>query len=225
MIKNNSNTVSKTGLSVLLFNILIKIASFFKVSFIIGSYTALFSATSMVIPLAGAFSSNTGILAICGMGLGLKFLWTGSLSFIHLAYHIPGLFAALYWKNSSLLFRVGVPLTCMGLFILNPVGGQAWVYSLYWLVPVVLTLARKKSLFAESLGATFMAHAVGSVIWIYADPMTPAVWYGLVPVVFVERVVFASGTVLMYHAISYGITAWNTRFNTLTINKTELLTR
>lgn len=89
----------------------------------------------------------------------------------------------------------------MGAFIVHPVGGAAWAYSLYWLIPVALYMIRKESLFLTALGSTFTAHAVGSVIWIYANPMTPQTWLALIPVVFIERLVFASGMVVAYHAI------------------------
>ena len=88
-------------------------------------------------------------------------------------------------------------------FIAHPVGAQAWVYSLYWLIPVVLYFLRKESLFLTALGSTFTAHAVGSVIWIYANPMTPQAWLVLIPVVFIERFVFASGMVVAYHGINF----------------------
>lgn len=96
----------------------------------------------------------------------------------------------------------------MGAFIAHPVGAQAWVYSLYWLVPIVLYAVRKKNMFLEALGSTFTAHAVGSVIWIYCDPMTPQAWLTLIPVVLVERLVFASGIVVAYYGIHFSIKIW-----------------
>jgi hypothetical protein len=60
-----------------------------------------------------------------------------------------------------------------------------------------------KSLFLQSLASTFIAHAVGSVIWVYANPMTPQMWTGLIPVVFVERMVIAAGLVLAIKIMSY----------------------
>jgi len=60
-----------------------------------------------------------------------------------------------------------------------------------------------KSIFLHSLTSTLIAHAVGSVIWIYTTPMTPAFWYALIPIVAVERLVMAIGMTTMYHAIGY----------------------
>lgn len=96
----------------------------------------------------------------------------------------------------------------MGAFMAHPVGAQAWVYSVYWLIPVLLYVIRKKSLFLEALGSTFIAHAVGSVIWIYADPITPHAWLALIPVVFIERLIFASGIVVVFHCIQQANKIW-----------------
>jgi len=202
------------GFFATLFTSLIKLTSFFKVSFIIGTYTAFFSMTSIMMPLSGSFGGISGALAVGALGLGLRLFLVGFISFTHLAYHIPGLFAALYWTTRSPLIRIVLPLTCMLAFIAHPVGQIAWCYSLYWLIPVGLYLFKGKSLnnlFFEALGSTFIAHAVGSVIWIYAMPMTPQVWLALMPVVIVERLVFASGMVLMHKVISYAISMWKSR--------------
>ena len=62
-----------------------------------------------------------------------------------------------------------------------------------------------RRVFLTSLSSTFIAHAVGSVIWIYADPATPEFWYALIPLVAVERLVMASGMTLAYYGITYSI--------------------
>ncbi len=59
-----------------------------------------------------------------------------------------------------------------------------------------------KNLFLNSLGATFTAHAVGSVIYLYAFGLTPAIWLALIPVVFLERGFFAVGIFASYLAMN-----------------------
>lgn len=199
---NLTGNISKTGLYAFASTSLIKLASLLKVSFIVGSYTALFSATSIVVPLSGAFGGVLGTLAVCGLGLSLKLIISGFISFKYLAYHVPGLFAALYWSSRSSLIRFFVPLVCMAAFIAHPIGGQAWYYSLYWLIPLALYFIKQNNIFLTALGSTLVAHAVGSVIWLYADPMTPELWLALIPLVFIERMVFASGMVVAHAAIS-----------------------
>lgn len=185
------------------FTSLVKAASFFKVSFIIGSWAAFFSAASIAVPLVGAFTGMSGAIGIFGLGILVRYVISGNLPFIFLAYHIPGFCASAYFASSSFIVRLLLPLACMAAFIAHPVGGAAWVYSLYWLIPIALYVMRKKSLFLTALGSTFTAHAVGSVIWLYANPMTAGAWLALIPVVLVERLVFASGMVVAYHAINF----------------------
>ena len=55
---------------------------------------------------------------------------------------------------------------------------------------------------ARALGATFSAHAVGGALWIYAFSLPAAVWQGLIPIVAIERSIFAlgiAGTYLVFN--------------------------
>jgi len=203
----------KRTLSFWIFPFLIKLASLAKISFIVGSYCALFSATSIITPLTGAFSGITGTCIVFALGLAAKIV-EGSplLSFKFLAYIVPGFCASLYWSTSSVVVRALLPLACMMAFIVHPAIGVGWVYSLYWLIPIALYFVKKQTLFVQALGSTFAAHAVGSVIWLYAQPMTPQTWLALMPVVLIERLAFASGMVIAYHVISYAHKLYATSF-------------
>jgi hypothetical protein len=105
---------------------------------------------------------------------------------------LPMVLAATYFgiktKKTAVIFPI-----CIILFLLNPVGRQAWMYPLIWLIPFFATLGGKKRLILNSLGATFTAHAVGSVIFLYTFSLPSAVWISLIPVVFVERGIFTLG--------------------------------
>lgn len=186
-----------------LFNALIKLSGIAKVSFILGSHAAFFSASMILVPLSGAFAGIAGSFAFFGIRLALSLLLTATISFHFLAYHIPGLFASLFWANNSKTFRIVPAIVCMVLFLIHPVGSGAALYSLFWLVPVIATLFFKENNFAIALGSTFTAHAVGSVIWLYTVPMTADQWLMLIPVVIVERLLFASGM-----AITYKVLRW-----------------
>lgn len=104
---------------------------------------------------------------------------------------LPAMLAAVYFglkqKKTAIIFPI-----CIALFLLNPIGRQAWMYSLIWLIPFVATFFKKR-LILNSLGATFTAHAVGSVIFLYSFGLTPAIWISLIPVVFIERGLFTIG--------------------------------
>ncbi len=110
-------------------------------------------------------------------------------------------------RDGQSLFAVGLPLMAVFLFALHPVGGQALAYTAFWLIPPALFAAmslnlRIPRLLAAAVVSTFVAHAVGSVMWLYTMPTTPTLWLVLISVVAVERlllavIVSAVGVVMM----------------------------
>jgi hypothetical protein len=195
IVKNPLKIASYVGIA--------KMSGLMKISFLVGSQMVWFSATNSVLPLAGAFGGvmGSGLVFLMRQLMHLFVSKTVSLSF--LAFCVPGLCASLYWATQHYVVRLLLPIVCMGLFVMHPVGAQACIYSLYWLIPVVLFFVPRKSLFLQALGSTFIAHAVGSVIWLYTVPMTAALWMGLMPIVLFERIAFALGMVVMHQVISF----------------------
>ena len=185
----------------LFFMSLVKLASLFKVSFILGSVMAFFSMTPMVQPLIGVWGGVTGSGLLFALAILLRMALSGCKSFILLSYHVPGFFASCALASRHWLVHVALPLACMALFIAHPVGFKAFAYTGYWLIPVVLYFTKKELFFLRALSSTFIAHGVGSVIWIWCNPMTSAAWLALIPVVFVERGIFALGMTLIYQAV------------------------
>jgi hypothetical protein len=183
----------------------VHLAKLLKISVIIGSYTAFFSLNNSLVPLTGLLGIGAASIISVGKMFLSILLIGGIFPLHHLAFHIPGLFGAYYWASSSIAIRLLVPITCMALFVLHPVGAHAWVYAMYWLIPIGLYFVPEKNLFVRALGSTFIAHAVGSVIWLYTVPMTAATWYALLPIVIIERMVFALGMVILYHLYQYSM--------------------
>jgi hypothetical protein len=159
-----SKKILKVCASTVLFSILAKMVSIFKVNTILGSFMASFSGVNAITPLVGVFGGVAGSCSFLGLGLLVRFLLTSSLSFHYLAYHIPGFFASLYRGSNSIFIRLVTPLACMVLFLLHPVGLQAAPYALYWFIPVALFFIPKTNKFLEAFGCTFVAHAIGSMI-------------------------------------------------------------
>lgn len=186
-----------TALSV---QILAKLTGFAKFSFIIGSKTAYFAPAAVVLPLAGAFGGVSGSLSMLGMGLLIRCLFFGSMPLAFLAYHLPGFFASLYWAHDSKLMRIIPVLFCIFLFLAHPIGLQNAWYSLFWLIPVVA--ANYSGLFFTALGSAFTAHAVGTLVWLYAGQLHSADFALLLPVVIVERLMIAVAMVMAYKAIA-----------------------
>ncbi|HEX2978295.1 MAG TPA: hypothetical protein VHO47_04215 [Candidatus Babeliales bacterium] len=195
MIRPSSKALFGLALSF----ILLQIVSLFKVNAILGSQCAFFSLSNSVLPLIGVWCGLP--LAIGGLvlrGLLKGLLFTDTI-FTPLAYHIPTICASAYWSAENRAIKILIPLICIALFLAHPVGAQAWWYSCYWFIPMVIQLIPVRSLFLTAFGTTFTAHAVGSVLWIYCLSMTVPMFAALMPIVIIERLIYASGMVLIYY--------------------------
>jgi hypothetical protein len=183
-----------------------------KLGKIMGRPFSYFTATNVITPALGAHIPARELLGVTGLRTALYLITGNTLSFFKFLYHMPSLTGALYFRTmldgqaayQHRLMHAAVPLICMALFISNPVGGQAWVYSLYWIIPVVLAIMPRTNVFLSALGSTFTTHAVGSVLFLFCTPMTASFWLALMPVVLFERLLFASGITGAYYAIGYG---------------------
>jgi len=175
---------------------------FAKISYIVGSTFSFFSLSDVVMPLSGILGIGFSLLAVF-LRSGLKIAFQ-NLALFKLVYHIPGFCASAYWATENKLISLIIPAFCMAAFLAHPVGFAAAPYSFYWLIPMALYFVPKKSIFMHSLASTFIAHAVGSVLWLYLHPaMSVAQWYALLPVVAAERLLFASAMTLVYLVGAY----------------------
>jgi hypothetical protein len=98
---------------------------------------------------------------------------------------------------------LAVPVIAMIGFWAHPEGLKAWYYALYWLIPIAMYFLRDNFIFARALGTTFIAHAVGSVLWIWVFNMKAAIWISLIPVVWKERGLMALGITLTFIIFNY----------------------
>lgn len=178
-----------------------KLLSLLKLSSVVGSHGILFSASNLCLPLVGLFGRTSGATVTWALLLGLR-LMAGAFSVATLAFYLPGYAAALYLATPNRLLRFGIPAFCMVLFLLHPVGFQAAIYSFYWIIPMLVGTGLFRSFYVTALGATFTAHAVGSVIWLYTVPMAAEEWLALIPLVAIERITFAAGMVALYYGIT-----------------------
>lgn len=176
---------------IILFTILSLLAFQVSISKIIGSGQS-FTLFELIAPIGGMFLGPIfGGLSAFFVRLANVILFKQSLDLLTIIRFLPAILAAVYFglktKKTALIFPI-----CIALFLLNPIGRQAWLYSMLWLIPFVASFFKNK-LILNSLGATFTAHAVGSTIFLYAFGLTPAIWLGLIPVVFIERGIFTIG--------------------------------
>ncbi|MBI4049787.1 MAG: hypothetical protein HY395_03180 [Candidatus Doudnabacteria bacterium] len=194
-------TSRKKILFILLFVAFGVLALNIKLSNLAGS-TATFTLFDSFAPISGAFLGTTwGVVSVIAMQF-VNFLLHGSANFdagfaIRL---IPTAFAVIYFSRNT-KFNILIPLLAMIAFISHPIGRTVWVYSLLWLIPVITYFFSEKSLVARSLGATFTAHAVGGALWIWAFNLPREVWLSLIPVVIIERLLFAAGIAVSFLAV------------------------
>lgn len=167
-----------------------------------------FTLFDLYAPIAGAFLGTwIGILSV--------FLMQAFNLLVHGFSHIdkgsiirlfPTLFGVWFFakKEGKLLV---IPALSIIAFNLHPIGRTVWFYSLFWLIPFLAWPLRDRFLLARSLGATFTAHAAGGVIWIWAFNLPAPIWISLIPVVVMERAIFALGIstsyVLMNNILAY----------------------
>jgi hypothetical protein len=170
-----------------------------KIVPIVGSHCSFFSLTDALTPLTGALGIGVGIVAIL-IRTGLTFFKI-SVAIMAPVYHLPGFFASASWTYPNFFMKVGLPFLCMVLFVIHPFGFYAAPYALYWLIPMVIYFSGKKAIFLQALSSTFIAHAVGSVIWLYAKSLPTAVWLELIPVVVFERLLYAACMTLVYYGV------------------------
>jgi hypothetical protein len=202
MAKIVNNSVSRI-FAVCIGALLTKVVSVAKISLIVGTHHFFFTPNAICIPLFGRLGSAATSFWLMTFLVVLRTLTTGNISLHTFAFYVPGFCAALYWARPTSFVRLVLPLACVILFTAHPVGRQAFAYALYWLIPIGLFFVPRKPFFADALSSTFIAHAVGSVIWIYTMPMCASVWLGLIPVVALERFIFASGMTLIEYGFAY----------------------
>lgn len=205
------NTSNYTKLCTL-FLISLLISSF-KFCTLVGKSFAYFSGMLFVAPLLGAFFSSPVAIVLTGLLVATKAL----LFCYPVTGGIPTLFATLAWSTHThistqksisahlfyFLVHAALPALCMAIFMTHASVGQGYVYALYWLIPITLYFLHQffkiNSIFTVALSSTFIAHAVGSTLWLFtAVPMKPEQWLSLIPVVALERLVTALGMTLLF---------------------------
>lgn len=169
---------------------IVVLARFLPLSIIIGSSHAMFSWSTILAPVVGV---QCGVVWVFGF-LVCKKLWIAP-SLIMLLHRVPLLCAARAFQKREFLVAALLPAVCMTLFMVHPVGAQAWPYALYWLIPMVLCFV-PDVVWARALQASFVAHAVGSVVWLYFGSIPAEIWMSLIPIVACERLLMAGGMVI-----------------------------
>ncbi|HLC48525.1 MAG TPA: hypothetical protein VJI13_05620 [Candidatus Norongarragalinales archaeon] len=205
-MNNVSKWLSGKGiLFVALFSFAVLLADQVRIAAVWGAPNQYFTLFQIVGPIAGGFLGAAGGVASVLLAQIMSFIYLGkAFDVLNILRLSPMLFGAYYFAKFGLKkgmdgnYALLAPIAAILLFITNPIGAQVWYYALFWAIPVVAALFFANSLFARSLGASFTAHAIGGIVWLYLVPTTPAFWAALIPVVMLERLLFAAGISVSY---------------------------
>lgn len=160
-------------------------------NYIVGSKAALFSYSTMVIPALGSCYSLVYVIFY----IFSKSLFSYKFSYLFFIHRLPLICATRALQSRNIKFFVGLPTLSMILFCMHPVGSQVVYYSWYWFIPMIIYAFVQDSIYSRALAASFVAHAVGSVIWLYTGNIPAETWTMLIPLVAVERLLIAIGMV------------------------------
>lgn len=192
------------------FALVITILSLLKLSFF-AHHSVGFSYAHCIAPLVGLFVGAPGaLLLFCIRSVIQAFTHTSWYGMLKICY-VPTLAAAGYLSLLSPQYSISltkrlvyacIPLSCIILFCASTYPTNASLYSLFWFIPLATLCIPHTNLFFHMLGSTFTAHAVGSILWLYFGPiMTPDMWISLIPIVMLERLIFACGMMMSYTMI------------------------
>lgn len=231
------NITKKHIIFLIVFAILVFVGRRINFSPIIGAENQFFTLFQFIGPIAGAFLGPiVGAVSVL-FAHGTDYILAGkAFTLINLIRLTPMLFAAYYFgarkRFTGKIVGVIVPAAAMIAFMLHPVGREAWVYSMFWLIPIFIALLPVKqsnNLILKSFGATFTAHCVGSIAFLYTVGMTPDAWMALIPVVIFERTLLAMGIIGSYVGMNavlhYVADKFNVPADVLHIDKNYLLSK
>ena len=208
LIKNSVFSVAKRYLNkksllfIALFITAVLISRQINLATIVGVDSQFFTLFQLFGPIAGGVLGSVlgPVIVLLGVGseLALKILTTDvTLRLVDFLRFLPMIFAAYYFGAKRKEFSLIVPVLAIILFVAHPVGRQVWYFSLFWTIPLIAAFFKHK-LFLRSLGSTFAAHSVGGAVWIWTFPMPAEAWIALIPVVVIERLLFAMGIAASY---------------------------
>jgi len=195
--------ITKKGILFLfVFSVLVFVSDKVNFSKLVGAQNQFFTLFQFFGPVAGAFLGPVvGVLSVLIAEITSKIVNHATFDLITILRITPMLFAAWYFGTKKDKISFLIPVAAIILFVAHPVGRQAWFFSLFWTIPIIIKLLPKKyseKVFLKSMGATFTAHAVGGAMWNYIVPMTKAAWIALIPVVIYERLLFSIGIAVSF---------------------------
>jgi len=213
MIRRNNTPLQRTFLAIFfLFGVIV--SSKIQLHRIFGLNLS-FSLLTVFGPVVNAFlSTPMTILVIFGARI-IQILAgiSKAKTIISWLMYLPILSASYYFgrltkrAGDPQKYLIPIPITCIVLFVMHPIGRKVWYFSLYWLIPIVIALISQfvdyrihdvPKIYLYALASTFIDHCVGSVLFLYAYNIPAIYWDMAIPFVILERLLFAGGITLIY---------------------------
>lgn len=208
-----------------LFVLLVFVSTKINFSALVGAQNQFFTLFQFFGPMAGGILGPFVGASIVALASVVNFIVSGTapeaLNILRLA---PMIVAAFYFGSKLKQFTLIAPIVAIIAFVAHPVGREVWFFSLFWTIPIIAKFFHSR-LFLRSLGATFTAHSVGGAIWIWTVPMTPEAWIALIPVVMVERLLFASGISVSYVAANTLLSKVNLSIPWVQVDKKYIMSK
>jgi hypothetical protein len=153
----------------------------------LGTHNALFAYTIACVPACVAVTSFWVLPFI----LLSKFLFlSSSCAALFIMKRMPLLFASLALRSKSIFLYIVIPCMMMSAFCIHAIGNQVMIYSLFWTIPMMM-YCMQDTLLNRSVASSFIAHSIGSVIWLYCYDIPVHVWQSLMYIVPIERFLLA----------------------------------
>ena len=195
------NDKLKLGVFLVLFSVLSFLFYTVNLSYIWGSQAQSFTMFQFIGPVGGGIL-GPGIGAVIAVAVD----FAAKIIFGKMTWDLVGFIRLFTVAAAALCFGmvrkekwagIIIPIAGMLLFWANPVGAEAWGYALLWLIPIVASFFASH-LFLRSLASTFQAHIIGSLAFLYLVGLPASAWWALIPLVLVERTLFAAGISVTY---------------------------
>ncbi len=183
-----------------------------KLHQIFGTGTS-FSLLTMFAPIIIHFTGPyIGAVAIYGariiqIMLGISKSRTLFSYVLYTPLFFAGFYFAKMFKKSK--YELIIPTLAIILFLLHPIGRIVWYYSLFWIIPILISLNKRKILeltrkrdlptvYIYALASTFIDHAIGSIMYLYYLNIPAIYWNIAIPYVPFERLFYALGITISY---------------------------
>lgn len=183
------------------------------------SFSLLVMFAPIIIYFTGTFF---GVIAIYGARIiqiliGISKAQTYFSFILYTPLFLAGFYFSKMFRKTR--YEVLVPIIAIALFLIHPIGRTVWYYSLFWIIPIIISLNKKRllrltrkrdipTIYLYSIASTFIDHAVGSIMYLYYLNIPAIYWIMAIPFIPFERMIYALGITISYLFVRNAIRAF-----------------